>query len=98
MTQYSDVRNALFEAVVSVSPVEFDQYDKNSIAPNAVPFLRWSRSSERLRRGNKTMPKMMPAAVNRTPTSHAGGNVSTVALMTTVPSPQMAAAASSSAL
>ena len=25
MTQYSDVRNALFEAVVSVSPVEFAQ-------------------------------------------------------------------------
>ena len=27
ITQYSDVRNALFEAVVSVSPVEFAQYD-----------------------------------------------------------------------
>ena len=44
------------------------------------------------------MPRMMPARVKRTPTIHAGGNSSTVDLMTTVPMPQMAAAKSSAAL
>ena len=98
ITQYSDVRNALFEAVVSVSPVEFAQYERNRNAPRMAPFFRWSRSSAFLNRGNMTMPKMMPATVKRTPTSHAGGNSSTVDLMTTVPNPQMAAATRRKAL
>ena len=49
-------------------------------------------------RGSMTTPRMMPAAVKRTPTIHAGGNASTVDLMTTVPRPQMAAATSKKAL
>ena len=98
ITQYSDVRNALFEAVVSVSPVEFAQYERNRNAPRMAPFFRWSRSSAFLNRGNMTMPKMMPATVKRTPTSHAGGNSSTVDLMTTVPNPQMAVATRRKAL
>ena len=40
ITQYSDVRNELFEAVVSVRPVEFAQYDRNRNTPRTAPFFR----------------------------------------------------------
>ena len=66
--------------------------------PNTDPFRRWSALRVRLSFGSMRTPRMMPAAVKRTPTSQAGGNWSTVDLMTTVPKPQMAAATSRSTL
>ena len=60
--------------------------------PESRPFFRWSASRFLRKRGSMMAPRMMPAAVKRTPTSHAGGKASTVDLMTTVPKPQMAAA------
>lgn len=95
MTQYVEVRKALFDAVVSVKPVVLNIYAGPTNSPSSTPATSTSRLICCATVRQKTTSKITPAETKRRPTSHNGGKAVTVSLSTTVPMPQMAAASTS---